>query len=150
MEGWFQERSITTDHYSTKQLCRQGGAQHGQCVKSPLCAPLSLLAQQTLVYQTFAFPPPSKSPSSLLKSQTSILNILLSLWLKMTFKGGIQSFACLVAQLVKNSPAVPETPWFNSWVGKIPWKKDRLSNGSVSLGLSNICTLLNFTLIFSC
>ena len=84
------------------------------------------------------------------QSQTSILNIFLSLWLKMTFKGGLQSFACLVARLVKNSPAVPETPWFDSWVRKIPWRKDRLSNGSGSLRLSNICTLLNFSLIFSC
>ena len=101
MEGWFQERSITMDHYSTTQSCRQGGTQHGESVKSPLCAPLSLLAQQILVYQTFAFPPPCKSPSSPLKSQTSILNILLSLWLKMTLKGGLQSFACLVAQAGK-------------------------------------------------
>ena len=33
--------------------------------------------------------------------------------------------ASLVAQLVKNPPAVQETR-FNSWVGKIPWRRDRL------------------------
>ena len=33
--------------------------------------------------------------------------------------------ASLIAQLVKNPPAIQET-WFNSWVGKIPWRRDRL------------------------
>ena len=28
----------------------------------------------------------------------------------------------LVAQLVKNLPAMQET-WFNSWIGKIPWRR---------------------------
>ena len=32
----------------------------------------------------------------------------------------------MVAQLVKNLPAIQETR-FNSWVRKIPWKRDRLS-----------------------
>ena len=31
----------------------------------------------------------------------------------------------LVAQLVKNPPAIQET-WFTSWVRKIPWRTDRL------------------------
>ena len=31
----------------------------------------------------------------------------------------------LVAELVKNSPAMQETR-FNPWVGKIPWRRDRL------------------------
>ena len=31
------------------------------------------------------------------------------------------SWASLVAQLVKNPPAMPET-----WVGKIPWRKERV------------------------
>ena len=35
------------------------------------------------------------------------------------------SGASLVAQLVKNLPAMQETQ-FNSWVGKIPWRKNRL------------------------
>ena len=33
--------------------------------------------------------------------------------------------ASLVAQLVKDLPAMQET-WFNFWVGKIPWIRDRL------------------------
>ena len=36
------------------------------------------------------------------------------------------SWASLVAQLVKNSPAMQET-WLNPWVGKIPWRRERLS-----------------------
>ena len=35
------------------------------------------------------------------------------------------SGASLVAQLVKNPPAMRET-WFNPWVGKIPWRRERL------------------------
>ena len=35
------------------------------------------------------------------------------------------SWASLVAQLVKNPPAVQET-WVRSWVGKIPWRRERL------------------------
>ena len=31
----------------------------------------------------------------------------------------------LVAQLVKNLPAMRET-WVRSWVGKIPWRRERL------------------------
>ena len=34
------------------------------------------------------------------------------------------SWASLVAQLVKNSPAM-RRPAFNPWVGKIPWRKER-------------------------
>ena len=33
--------------------------------------------------------------------------------------------ASLIAQLVKNRPAMQET-LFNSWVRKIPWRRDRL------------------------
>ena len=44
-------------------------------------------------------------------------------------------WASLVAQLVKNLSAMQE-PWFTSWVGKIPWRTDRLPlgfpDGSVS------------------
>ena len=35
------------------------------------------------------------------------------------------SWASLVAQLVKNPPAMWET-WVNPWVGKIPWSGERL------------------------
>ena len=34
-------------------------------------------------------------------------------------------WASLVAQLIKNLPAC-RRPGFNLWVGKIPWKKERL------------------------
>ena len=35
--------------------------------------------------------------------------------------------ASLKAQLVKNLPAgFFRRPWFNSWVGKIPWRRERL------------------------
>ena len=30
-----------------------------------------------------------------------------------------------MAQLVKNLPAMRE-PWFNPWVGKIPWRREQL------------------------
>ena len=42
--------------------------------------------------------------------------------------------ASLLAQLVKNLPAIQET-WFDSWVGKIPWRRDRLPT-PVCLGFS--------------
>ena len=35
------------------------------------------------------------------------------------------SWASLVAQLVKNPPAMWET-WVRSWVGKMPWRRERL------------------------
>ena len=35
------------------------------------------------------------------------------------------SWASLVAQLVKNPPAMQET-WFDPWVGKVPWRRERL------------------------
>ena len=35
------------------------------------------------------------------------------------------SRAALIAQLVKNPPA-SRRPWFDSWVRKIPWRRDRL------------------------
>ena len=37
------------------------------------------------------------------------------------------SWASLVALLVKNPPAMQETP-VDSWVGKVPWRRDRLPN----------------------
>ena len=37
----------------------------------------------------------------------------------------ISPMASLIAQLVKNLPAMQET-WFNSWIGKICWRRDRL------------------------
>ena len=37
-----------------------------------------------------------------------------------------RSWAFLVAQLVKNSPAMQETPIFNFWARMIHWRRDRL------------------------
>ena len=34
-------------------------------------------------------------------------------------------FSSLVAQLVKNPPAMQKT-WFDPWVGKIPWRREWL------------------------
>ena len=36
------------------------------------------------------------------------------------------SWASLVAQMVKNPPSMWAKPRFDSWVGKIPWRRDRL------------------------
>ena len=35
-------------------------------------------------------------------------------------------WASLVAQLVETLPAMQETPWFDPWVRKVPWRRDRL------------------------
>ena len=43
-------------------------------------------------------------------------------------------WASLIVQLVKNLPAVPETP-VDSWFGKIHWRRDRLPT-PVFLGFS--------------
>ena len=43
----------------------------------------------------------------------------------MLTKGLVNKQASLVAQLEKNPRAIQET-WFDSWVGKIPWRRDRL------------------------
>ena len=37
----------------------------------------------------------------------------------------LEGRASVVAQLVKNLPAVRET-WIRSWVGKIPWRRESL------------------------
>ena len=40
-------------------------------------------------------------------------------------KEQMSDWALWVAQLIKNPPAMQET-WFDSWVGKFPWRRDRL------------------------
>ena len=51
-------------------------------------------------------------------------------------KGRLQRlWASLIAQLVKNPPACMR-PWFDSWVGKIPWRRDKLPT-LVFLGFPN-------------
>ena len=37
----------------------------------------------------------------------------------------VTDFACLRAQLIKNLPAM-RRPRFDSWIGKIRWRRDRL------------------------
>ena len=51
-----------------------------------LCVPLSLLTQKTFIYLTFAFPPSCQLPSSLLRSQTIVPNILFFSLAEMVFK----------------------------------------------------------------
>ena len=41
-----------------------------------------------------------------------------------TYVSPMKSF--LIAQLVNNLPAIYRRPQFTSWVGKIPWRRDRL------------------------
>ena len=36
------------------------------------------------------------------------------------------SWVSLMAQVLKNLPAVRGSPGFNPWVGKIPWRRERL------------------------
>ena len=36
------------------------------------------------------------------------------------------AWASLVAQLVKKPPAMQEIPEFDPWVGKIPWRREKL------------------------
>jgi len=55
-------------------------------------------------------------------SHLSLLEFLLT---KVFIKSYLPSQAFLVAQLVKNPPAVQKIQ-FDSWVGKIPWRRDRL------------------------
>ena len=50
------------------------------------CVLLSLQAQETFIFQTFAFPSPCELPSFPLKSQTTAPYILFCLQLKMVFK----------------------------------------------------------------
>ena len=46
---------------------------------------------------------------------------------------GVAHWASLVAQLVKNPPAM-ERPGFDPWVGKIPWRRERLPTPVFWLG----------------
>ena len=43
----------------------------------------------------------------------------------LSYQGSPNIWASLVAQLVKNPPAMWET-WVDPWVGKIPWRRERL------------------------
>ena len=52
------------------------------------------------------------------------------LFCKPCMRSHAHQFASLVVQLIKNLPAGDHLkcrrPWFNSWVGKIHWRRDRL------------------------
>lgn len=63
----------------TRDVCKELGRVHSvsHCFG---------MTQQTFIYQTFAFPSLHESPSSLLKSQTTALNIFVPLQMKMAFK----------------------------------------------------------------
>ena len=45
----------------------------------------------------------------------------------------LPNWASLMAQLIKNPPAM-RRHWFNSWVGKFCWRRDRLPTTPVFLG----------------
>ena len=49
-------------------------------------------------------------------------------WAAVRDKAGLGEWlrASLIKNLVKNLPAMQETPQFDSWVGKIPWRRNRL------------------------
>ena len=59
----------------------------------------------------------------------------------------------LIAQLVNNLPAIYRRPQFTSWVGKIPWRRDRLpipvflGFPCVSAGKESVCNLGDLGLI---
>ena len=65
---------------------------------------------------------------------------------------GNQRRASLIAQLVKNPPAIQET-LVNSWVGKIPWRRDSISTPVFlgfpcgSAGKESTCNVGNLGLI---
>ena len=58
-----------------------------------------------------------------MKIPVSFYNLTLYVYPKLW--GQTMTGASLIAQMVKNSPAVQETR-FNSWVGKIRWRRNRL------------------------
>ena len=57
--------------------------------------------------------------------------------------------ASLVAQMVKNLPTMLET-WVRSWVGKIPWRRKRLSTEQLSLSLFHECKFKEVKVAQSC
>ena len=61
-----------------------------------------------------SFTDPQHSP------QSTVANLFIFNWRIVTLK-----WASLIAQLAKNLPAMQETQ-FNSWVGKIPWRREWL------------------------
>ena len=66
--------------------------------------------------------PPKKDTSS--ADTSKVLSGKKTRKLPLSFNHSL-SWASLIAQLVKNPPAM-QRPWFDSWVGKICWRRDRL------------------------
>ena len=58
------------------------------------------------------------------------------------------SLASLVAQLVKNLPAMWEIPGFDPLVGKIPWRMEQLTTPIFWLGLQSWTQLSDFHFAF--
>ena len=58
------------------------------------------------------------------------------------------SLASLVAQLVKNLPAMWETPGFDPLVGKIPWRMEQLTTPIFWPGLQSWTQLSDFHFAF--
>ena len=62
------------------------------------------------------------------------------------------SWAALVAQLVKNPPAMQETLvhflYLDSWIGKIPWRRDRLPTQIINNSFQIFLPLM-FSIILS-
>ena len=59
------------------------------------------------------------------RSRSNSYNQIWNNRLVQTWERNTSRLCIVIAQLVKNLPAMQET-WFNSWVGKIPWRRDRL------------------------
>ena len=67
--------------------------------------------------------------SGLKNSMDCVVHVVTKSWTRMSYFHSLPHvipiiWASLVAQLVKNPPAMQET--FNSWVGKVCWRRDRL------------------------
>ena len=67
-----------------------------------------------------------------IKSHARFQNFFPNSQISIFLNSAYYSLASLIAQLVKNPPAMQET-WFNSWAGQICWRRDRLPT-SVFLG----------------
>ena len=60
-----------------------------------------------------------------IKSHARFQNFFPNSQISIFLNSAYYSLASLIAQLVKNPPAMQET-WFNSWAGQICWRRDRL------------------------
>ena len=76
MEDLFKEGAINIGNYRMDQVCTEGGNSYIYLLKFLSAFHCLCLAQQTFIYQTFAFPSPCQLPSSPLKSQTTTPKIL--------------------------------------------------------------------------